>query len=267
MKLIFEPSVYLAGYTYLDPSVIDDWMSDNNIKEEGPISRILDDAQGTFPASVDHIPELAGRFCYRAFNKGRDNRDYLKNILESDHGSVLEHVQLTFIIQGVSRTLTHELVRHRIGVAISQESQRYVDAKDINFVVPPLLVSGILGGENTRAMFEAQCQRQVDEYLQWQELARIAAEAQGYDGTMARKRANEAARWCLPGGAETRLVWSANLRTLRNFLGLRGASAADLEINRLAREIAYLVTDIAPNCFQDLDQDEGGNINLKHGAV
>jgi len=104
-------------------------------------------------------------------------------------------------------------------------------------------------------------------YLGWQETASALAEKQGYDGTMSRKRANEAARWCLPGGAETRLVWSANLRTLRNFLSLRGGAAADLEINRLARKIAELVEGIAPNCFQDMEEDEGGNINLKHGAV
>jgi len=140
MKLIFEPSVYLIGYSVPDFQALSHWMFDNDIKNEGPIHKIADWASDDGDETVDPLPELAGRFCYRAFNKGRDNEDYLKNILESGHGSVLEHVQLTFIIQGVSRTLTHELVRHRIGVAISQESQRYVDAKDINVVLPPLLL-------------------------------------------------------------------------------------------------------------------------------
>jgi thymidylate synthase (FAD) len=263
IKLIYEPKVYLIGHSQINANALTAWALDSGIELSGPIHDILKDV-GKY--EVDHIPELAGRFCYRSFNQGRPNLEYLRNILESGHGSVLEHVQLTFIIQGVSRTLTHELVRHRIGVAISQESQRYVDAKDINFVVPPLLCERIKSDGWEEGQFKDICEVAVENYLSYQKFAQKEAEKAGYKGTAARKRANEAARWCLPGGAETRLVWSANIRTLRHFIGLRGGEAADLEIQRLASKIAAVVYGIAPNCFQDM-ADNGKEIVLQFGKV
>src|SRR5213082_340016 len=70
----------------------------------------------------------------------RATRDYLDNIKKQGHGSVLEHANYTLLLEGVSRSLTHELVRHRAGFAYSQLSQRYVDESDANFVVPPAVI-------------------------------------------------------------------------------------------------------------------------------
>jgi thymidylate synthase (FAD) len=94
------------------------------------------------------LSEAAGRLCYRSWDVGlnpnvtkvrEDSGEYLLNILKTKHGSVLEHANYTFIFEDVSRVFTHELVRHRAGVAISQESLRYVRLTDIGFRIPPIL--------------------------------------------------------------------------------------------------------------------------------
>src|SRR2546421_2647732 len=90
----------------------------------------------------ERLAEFAGRVCYMSQHNPakRATRDYLDNIKKQGHGSVLEHANYTLLLEGVSRSLTHELVRHRAGFAYSQLSQRYVDESDANFVVPPAVI-------------------------------------------------------------------------------------------------------------------------------
>src|SRR5690606_38973607 len=89
----------------------------------------------------ERLAEFAGRLCYMSQHNpaGRSTREYLENIKRQGHGSVLEHANYSLLLEGVSRSLTHELVRHRAGFAYSQLSQRYVDESEANFVVPPAL--------------------------------------------------------------------------------------------------------------------------------
>lgn len=103
----------------------------------------------------EFIAEAAGRLCYLSFAKPRPggSKAYHKHILESGHGSVYQHSVYGFVIEGVSRTLTHELIRHSAGMAYSQVSQRYVDASDCRFVIPPLFEDAV------RA---ARCRNQLD---------------------------------------------------------------------------------------------------------
>ncbi len=93
----------------------------------------------------ERLAEFAGRLCYMSQKNpaNRTTRDYLENIKKQGHGSVLEHANYSLLLEGISRSLTHELVRHRAGFAYSQLSQRYVDESDAAFVVPP----AILGDE------------------------------------------------------------------------------------------------------------------------
>ena len=107
------------------------------------MARFLED-EGMFfttdtQAAAEILAEIAGRTCYMSFGKGRkSNQEYIDNILVSKHGSVLEHAVWCLLITGVSRALTHELVRHRAGFGYSQLSQRYVDESEARYVVPPL---------------------------------------------------------------------------------------------------------------------------------
>src|SRR5829696_3961759 len=90
----------------------------------------------------ERLAEFAGRLCYMSQKNpaSRATREYLENIKKQGHGSVLEHANYSVLVEGVSRSLTHELVRHRAGMAYSQLSQRYVDESEASFVVPPAIV-------------------------------------------------------------------------------------------------------------------------------
>jgi len=90
----------------------------------------------------EQLAEFAGRLCYMSQHNPakRETREYLENIKKQGHGSVLEHANYSLLFEGVSRSLTHELVRHRAGFAYSQLSQRYVDESEASFVVPPAVV-------------------------------------------------------------------------------------------------------------------------------
>ena len=90
----------------------------------------------------ERLAEFAGRLCYMSQRNpaSRTTRDYLENIKKQGHGSVLEHANYSLLLEGVSRSLTHELVRHRAGFAYSQLSQRYVDESEASFVMPPAII-------------------------------------------------------------------------------------------------------------------------------
>ena len=98
----------------------------------------------------ERLAEFAGRLCYMSQRNpaSRTTADYLENIKRQGHGSVLEHASYSLLLEGVSRSLTHELVRHRAGTAMSQLSQRYVDESEASFVVPPAITSGSMKSES-----------------------------------------------------------------------------------------------------------------------
>lgn len=145
--------------------------------------------------------------------------------------------------------------------SISQESQRYVDAKDIQFVVPPLLINikNKTGKTELISDFEEDCVQALENYIKFQEdfTQKENEDISIKSQTSLKKRANEAARALLPNAAETRFVWTANLRTLRHFCELRGGEGADLEIRRLAVEITKIMKQKAPMVFFDFEIVKG----------
>jgi thymidylate synthase (FAD) len=198
----------------------------------------------------ERLAEFAGRLCYMSQSNPaeRTTRDYLENIKRQAHGSVLEHATYSLLYEGVSRALTHELVRHRAGWAFSQLSQRYVDESDASFVVPP----AILGD----AALEAQWQAQI-ESAQAAYVALVAELMERYawvpDRVHRRKMAREAARGVLPNSTETKIVVTANARAWRTMLALRAGEGADLEIRRLAVATIRLLQREAPAFFSDFE--------------
>lgn len=268
--LIWSPETHVVARTEFVSEEFNDWIDFNGLDEVAnpnascsPLAQLWMDVDDGYAG--ERLIEFAGRHCYHSWVTGRDRASYIQNIIDMGHGSVLEHPTLSFAIQGVSRSLTHELVRHRVGVAISQESQRYVDAKDIRFVVPPI-VSYIAGGAVVQydgdgvprqhpmiEEFTTQCleARHNYEVLQSSIKARLVASRSSVKTTL-HKRANEAARALLPNAAETRLTWTANYRLLRHFFFVRGGSGADLEIRRLAVQLLEKSKEHAPRAFHDL---------------
>lgn len=208
---------------------------------------------------LDLIPEVAGRVCYKSFSNPRPggNHAYMRRILSEMHGSVLEHATVGFLITGVSRSLTHELIRHRAGTAFSELSQRYYEPEDMAFVIPPLWI----GDGTMEAIFATSCASEATKYKNLVKQSEVTAEyafgaTQGITdrdmATMLRKRAREAARSMLPNCIETHIVMSGNLRAWRNVIEQRANWHADLEIRRLAVLICHKLKVIAPSVFQDM---------------
>ena len=241
MQIIREPRVtVIARQEFVYPEHIN-WESDSDV-----------------PGEV--VAEFAGRLCYLSFGEnaglegghksipGRtSNEAYLANILQVKHGSVLEHAVWTLLIEGVSRSLTHELIRHRAGFGFSQVSQRYVDESDIAFVLPPEIREGSRAFE----IWSAACEQTLEGY---RALLEELAEQVGDSGpaTMRKKRARQAARSVLPNAAETKIVVTGNARAWRHFMEMRGSGSADMEIRRLSGHVLRSMHQEAPHIFGDM---------------
>jgi thymidylate synthase (FAD) len=265
-SLIWAPTVFAMGQTQFNEEQFEAWLTFNghntsDMLADGatPLARLWDDVSED--DAIERMIEFGGRHCYRAWEQGRGRAEYIKNIIEMEHGSVLEHATINWAVQGVSRSLSLELARHRVGIALSQESQRYVDASDIQFVVPPLvalLAGGSMQGNNNCDViteFHRHCLLALDTYKALQEMIvdEIKRKSPNIKSlTMIKKRANEAARAHLPNACETRFLWTTNMRLLRHFLWLRGGSGADLEIRRLAVELLHMAQSYAPSVFADM---------------
>jgi thymidylate synthase (FAD) len=198
----------------------------------------------------ERLAEFAGRLCYMSQRNpaSRATRDYLENIKKQGHGSVLEHANYSVLLEGVSRSLTHELVRHRAGFAYSQLSQRYVDESEANFVVPP----AIIGDEALHTEWQQQIDQAQRAYVRLVEQLMERYSWVG-DKVHRRKMAREAARGVLPNSTETKIVVTANARAWRTMLELRSSEGAELEIRRCAIAMLKLLLSESPAFFSDFE--------------
>ena len=198
----------------------------------------------------EKLAEFAGRLCYMSQRNPaqRATRDYLENIKKQGHGSVLEHASYSLLLEGVSRSLTHELVRHRAGFAYSQLSQRYVDESQAAFVVPP----AVIGEDALEDAWRGQMEEALATYVALVEqlMERYAWIA---DKIHRRKMAREAARGVLPNSTETKIVVTGNARAWRTMLELRASEAAELEIRRMAVAVLRVLQQEAPGFFSDFE--------------
>ena len=196
----------------------------------------------------ERLAEFAGRVCYMSQRNPaqRSTAEYLENIKKQGHGSVLEHAVYVLLIEGISRSCTHELVRHRAGFGYSQLSQRYVDESEANFVMPPAIIG------------DAALERAWEEQMAAAQVAYVTAVErlmERYkwvdDKIHRRKMSREAARSVLPNGVEAKIVVSANARAWRTMLELRCGEGAEQEIRRMAVACLRLFQEEAPGFFSD----------------
>ena len=198
-------------------------------------------------------PHFSGN-CYLSFGEKqfrKTNADYVGNLINQGHGSVLEHAVWDLLITGVSRSLTHELVRHRSGTGFSQLSQRYVDESTADFVEPAVIGADpelhemwLQSIESSHAAYMALVEKLA---------TRVETTFPDLPRTQRLKMAREAARSVLPNATETKILFSANARALRWIVTLRGGEGAEPEIRRLAVKLARLMREEAPNLFSDIE--------------
>src|SRR5467141_846488 len=220
LRVIREPTVYLVGRQVVDDAVLDRFLADHGVAWESDTA-----------VAGEYLAEVAGRVCYMSFAKPRPggNKVYLDHIKEVGHGSVLEHAVWNFIFCGVSRSLTHELIRHRAGFGYSQLSQRYVDESIAEYVEPDCIADD---PELHRLWLDAIADSHKA-YMKLTEKLLKVFESEP-DKTLRRKLARQAARSVLPNATETKIFVTANARALRHFIELRGSRHAEPEIRKLA---------------------------------
>ena len=237
MRFIREPKVYLVGRQTVSAEEIERFLADHAARHW----------QTDTEVGAEKLCEVAGRLCYMSFGQGRKtNREYLGHILEVGHGSVLEHAVWNFILAGVSRSFTHELVRHRAGFGYSQLSQRYVDEAETDLVEPDCIAED----PELHRIFVETCSSAQAAYVKL--VGKLAAKFKDVpEKTLRRKLARQAARSVLPNATETRIFVTANARALRNFIELRASEHAETEIRKVAVAVLEIMRKEAPSIFGD----------------
>lgn len=219
-------------------------------------------------ALITHTPEpekiiaAAAKLCYSSSDihdllKGLDEEEvkkFIDKLAGLGHESPFEHISFTFGIEGVSRSLTHQLVRHRIGSSYSQKSQRYVTEGAFDYIIPPDI-------ENSTDAKEIYIKAMEDQQKAYDDLTAILfnkhysmfmaeGKSEKKAKSMAEKKAIEDARYVLPNACETKIIVTMNARALFNFFHHRCCNRAQWEIQDLATKILMLVREVAPTVFK-----------------
>lgn len=224
-------SAELIAWTQFQPPVDMKWATDGTDSES--------------------LIEFAGRACYETFDKPNprtaNNAAYIHHIMEVGHLALLEHAQATIYLRGISRSATHELIRHR-HFSFSQLSQRYVMEDDAAVVVPDLI-------RNDPAVLELFNNAVDDAHRSYQQLlAALEEKLVGESNALLRKKqARQAARAILPNAQESRIVVTGNYRTWRHFIAMRASEHADAEIRNVAVTCLELLREKAPHVFGDFE--------------
>lgn len=253
MRIIDRPEVFLVSKPSLDWSEIRRYL--DAVGGTSWADRVEDNGQ-----DGEALVEFGGRLCYRSWEPGlnvnvskvRENsRDYLGNILSSGHGSVTEHANFSFVFHNVSRVFTHEMVRHRAGVAVSQESMRFVRFADIPFWFPEWCRTDQELMDRSIALLSA-----LEEHQTWM------ADHFGLDNdgvSFAEKKAKTSfMRRFAPDGVATGMLCTMNVRSVRHVVYMRTALGAEEEIRLVFDDVARLALEAFPDLMQDYSPNSDG---------
>lgn len=183
-----------------------------------------------FDGTIEELLTRAGRRCVHSNRRGNDV-EYIRERIEAEHYSILEHASATFEIKGISRACSHQLVRHRLA-SYSQESQRYVDMSSPEFIIPP----SIKNNSEALALWRMY---EFDVRQTYRDLRAIGI-------------AKEDARFVLPNATATNLIMTMNFREFRHFINVRLSMVAQWEIRALAKEVFRQLYKLCPCVFEDL---------------
>lgn len=268
--------VYNIGRTALDREECRRWLTDEGVSQDA-IDRLLTSDN----TDCENLVRLAGKRCYRAFEVGHnpnisrvreDIAKYIDHILESRHGSVIEHVNYTFAIEGISRVCTGELNRHRAGVAISEGSMRFIRFTDIPFWMPNSIREDVNDTEEiaakkaqTRHVFFRAFQQAEENYSELQGIWKEELDEKSKFSK--KKEITSLIRRPIPIGVATGGVWTFNFRALRHVCTMRADPAAEEEINHLAVLLLENLLRSELHFFGDFQKDEKGFYRPKHWKV
>jgi thymidylate synthase (FAD) len=235
--------------------------------ENDPLPEILDAHEGAPTA----LAEIGGRLCYQSFKDVQRNpnvlrtreygAEYILNILKQGHGSVLEHFSLSFLLENISRIVTHELVRHRAGTAFSQESGRYVRLNELKIVVQPLKIDKL----DCAGLFEAGMRAMEHLDTAYQEMVNSIP----WDklDMQEKKTVTSWLRRFLPTAGTTSIMFTANGRALRHIISMRTSLGAEAEIRDVFARVFVLARSHVPALFQDAQLWANGTVTFEYDKV
>lgn len=218
---------------------------------------------------IQHTPEpekliaAAAKLCYSHVGvedimEGLDQQrtdKFLEMLVDIGHESPIEHVSFTFAVEGISRVLTHQLVRHRIGCSYSQQSQRYVKLEQFEYIIPPEIEKVPEAKQLfIRAMEEdQQTYNKLAEVLYKQHYDKLlsAGKTEKQAKASAEKSSIEDARYVFPNACETKIVFTMTARALMNFFRHRCCNRAQWEIREMSIEMLRQVKAVAPILFKN----------------
>lgn len=248
-----EPTVTLIARPQID------WESIGGYLDEVGGSSWKDRVEEQDSPNGEDLLEFAGRMCYRSWEPGlnpnvsrvrTDSAAYLGNVIGSQHGSVLEHANYSFVLHNVSRVLTHELIRHRAGCAYSQESLRYVRLTDIPFWFPEWAKDDPELMERSLKVLDM-----LEEHQAWM-ADHFGLDEEGQNFAH-KKHMTSFMRRFAPEGLGTGIVLTANLRSLRHIIEMRTAPGAEEEIRLVFNLIGEIMREEAPAVFADYTVEDG----------
>ncbi len=262
-NFVTEPKIVLVGKMVMDIDGVKEFLADHGYvwkeftdKLESMMSLGDDDSSW--------ITEMAARFCYQSWAKegktikSRSHEEHIKHLIEVGHGACIEHAAFNFGIYNISRSCSHELVRHRLA-SYSQLSQRYVDSSDVSFIVPPAIQELKEIDPSAYNEWMNHCKTSVELYERLtSNLSDMYQDIES--GLERRKKARQAARSVLPNATETKIFVTLNARAIRHLLELRGSKFADVEIRKLAVKMFNIMQDKAPlfvHGMELVDLDDG----------
>lgn len=247
-----SPGLALISKPDVDISGIADFLG--GFPKDYEFTKYLKDPVKLTPS--EKLTKVAGQTCYMSFGPKRtwnkEAQKYFDNIILSGHGSVMEHANFSFLIWGVSRSFTHELVRHRAGCAYSQVSQRYVSGRVLRFVER----AEYQGDEHLHELFEERVDRAHKEYSEMADYL-YAKQEKGYkilsgeQKTDLRKKVQQVSRSLLPNETEAPIVVTANVRAWRHMINMRASNHAEVEIRNVFFNIYKILKDVSPMLFKD----------------
>lgn len=259
MKIV-EPKVYIIAKTEIKPGMWE-YLRDNEIGWKPALG----------VSGAETLIEFAGRNCYESWPKEdgsfenknisrvREGNDtYISNILKSGHGSVLEHCNVSFLIE-LSRVATHELVRHRAGTAYAQSSDRYIRCDDISMYAPDIIKENV----DAYRVFQDTVLK-IEESIKELEAIYDIDNIKEFD---TKKILTSAFRRIAPTGKMCKMVFTANHRAIRHIIELRTSKHAEIEIRVVFDLIAKLMKEEFPNIYQDMSCNDDGEWIFENSKI
>ena len=255
---LLTPKAFCIGESRLDNEVLSEYF-----EHVGTKWRSADDI-----SDCEALSEIMGRLCYRSWEPGMNpnvkkvregNDKYLGHIIHVGHGSVLEHPMTHWIMADVSRIFTHEFVRHRAGMAFSQESLRFVRLEDLGFWLPP--------GVEEEDPYMAQLFKEKwesDEEFQRKAAAHLKLDDKPFPE---KKKWTGRMRRGAPQGLATTIGVSMNIRALRHIAFMRTHESAEEELRLVVDQIMGIAVQRWPNFFADFERLEDGTWTTEHPKV